>query len=419
MTAMRRLRGLLVPVGAALLWSLVVVAGALRGWWLAPIAPAGDAQAFFDAAAARVDAASPGSVALAILEDGTLRRTHFRGVDREIDAQTLFPVASLGKWVTAYGVLRLAQDGRIDLDAPVSGYLERWPLTAVPGFDAGDVTVRHLLSHTAGLTDGLGFADLDAARPAPDLLDVLAHPLASDGTVADLRVHARPGSTWAYSGGSYLVLELLVEDVTGSDFAEYMRQEVFEPIGMERSTYAPLSTHTRTSGSWTRDGAPAPEYRYASAAATGLATTVSDLARFAGALHRGAPLSAESAAAMRAPLGHVLGQPIWGAGAMLYADDGAGDFVYGHDGANDPSINATLRLDPASGDGIVVLSTGPDLLASVLGYEWVLWRRGRPDFLHTGRALRSALAPLLVGLALILAAAAAHACVRRRAVAFT
>lgn len=62
-----------------------------------------------------------------------------------------------------------------------------------------------------------------------------------------------------------------------------------------------------------------------------------------------------------------------------------------------------MRIDPASGDAIVVLSTGPALLASELGYEWVLWRSGRPDLLHTRRALASAGVPLLTGLALLVA----------------
>ena len=88
---------------------------------------------------------------------------------------------------------------------------------------------------------------------------------------------------------------------------------------------------------------------------------------------------------------------------MLYADNGHDDFVYGHDGANDPSINASVRVDPSSGDGIVVLSTGPAVFASEVGYEWVLWRHGKPDFLQTGRTLGSALLPLVVGLVLLLA----------------
>ncbi|MEE4299923.1 MAG: hypothetical protein V2J24_10820, partial [Pseudomonadales bacterium] len=78
------------------------------------------------------------------------------------------------------------------------------------------------------------------------------------------------------------------------------------------------------------------------------------------------------------------------------------------------AINASVRIDPASGDGIVVLSTGPALLASELGYEWVLWRSGRPDFLQTRRALASAGLPLLSGFGLLVAGAAWSGRTRRR-----
>ena len=102
-------------------------------------------------------------------------------------------------------MLLLAQEGRIDLDAPVSAYLERWQLPdTAPGFNNDDVTARRLLAHVAGLP-----------------------------------------------------------------FAEYMRRAVFEPVGMAKSTYAPLSTLTDTSGSWTAEGTVAPLYSYAALGATG------------------------------------------------------------------------------------------------------------------------------------------------------
>lgn len=399
----------------AIAWCAFVLFGALDGWWLKPIAPSGDVAAFDQAIAARADRASKGSISLAILEAGEVRTMVHRGADQAVDEQTRFPVASLSKWITAYGVLLLAQEGRIDLDAPVSAYLERWHLPdAAPGFNNDDVTTRRLLAHMGGFTDALGFADHTKDDPPPALVDSLHAPISSSGERVELRVNAAPGTAWSYSGGGYLILELLVEDVTGLPFAEYMRRAVFEPIGMAKSTYAPLSTLTDTSGSWTTEGTAAPLYSYAALGATGLVSTVADLTRFAVALANGEPLAAAGVQAMREPLAELYGAPIWGAGAMLYADNGHDDFVYGHDGANDPSINASVRLDPSSGDGIVVLSTGPAVFASEVGYEWVLWRHGKPDFLQTGRALGSALLPLVVGLVLLLAGTVAVAVKTRR-----
>ncbi|MCC7054623.1 MAG: beta-lactamase family protein [Gemmatimonadaceae bacterium] len=75
-----------------------------------------------------------------------------------VDRDTRFPLASMSKWFTAYAVMQLLEAGRVDLDAPVTAHLRQWQLPAGP-FDARQVTIRRLLSHTAGLTDGLGFGD--------------------------------------------------------------------------------------------------------------------------------------------------------------------------------------------------------------------------------------------------------------------
>jgi hypothetical protein len=79
---------------------------------------------------------------------------------------------------------------------------------------------------------------------------------------------------------------------------------------------------------------------------------------------------------MRRPQAIVFGIPIWGLGNILYTDNGAGGFIIGHDGNNYPAINTTARLDPANGDGIVVLETGNDVLASEIGRDWVFWHTG-------------------------------------------
>ena len=84
---------------------------------------------------------------------------------------------------------------------------------------------------------------------------------------------------------------------------------------------------------------------------------------------------------MRQPHASQMGADIWGLGTMLYAPNNAGDFIIGHDGNNEPAINTAARLDPATGDGIVILETGNDLLATRLASEWVFWKTGRVDSL--------------------------------------
>lgn len=82
---------------------------------------------------------------------------------------------------------------------------------------------------------------------------------------------------------------------------------------------------------------------------------------------------------MRHPQASLFGLPIWGLGTVLYAPNGAGGFVVGHDGNNYPAINTTARVDPATGDGIIVLETGNGAVASEVGGDWTYWHTGVVD----------------------------------------
>ncbi|TGD76244.1 class A beta-lactamase-related serine hydrolase [Mangrovimicrobium sediminis] len=405
-------------LAAMLLWLAISVYGGLSGWWLSAIAPAGDTAAFTRALGEKLHAEKRGNTALVLIENGEVVAQDFSASVDTIDQDTLFPLASASKLLAAYGVLSLVESGALALDAPVSQYLTRWQLPDSE-FDNNKVTVRRLLSHTAGLTDGLGFDDYKADESVPTLEESLANPRASRGEKT-IEVGLEPGSEWKYSGGSYLLLELLVEETSGMSFERWMQQAVFDPLGMRRATYAYLADQDSISYSYDTSGQRAPLYRYASAAATGLSASTDDLVKFATALARpgSAPqpaLGAASVDLLRQPLGYQLGAAIWGPGAMLYAPTGD-DFVFGHDGSNEPAINSALRVNPANGDAIVVLSTGRAFLASSLAYEWTLWQTGYPDFFAFDTALSSAVTPALFGLAVILVVFVALLVRRRRRV---
>jgi len=79
---------------------------------------------------------------------------------------------------------------------------------------------------------------------------------------------------------------------------------------------------------------------------------------------------------MRTPQAFLYGMPVWGLGETLYVPNGAGGYIIGHDGNNYPAINTTARIDPATGDGIVVFETGNGTLAREIGGEWVFWHTG-------------------------------------------
>lgn len=397
-------------VALATLLALVVWTGIwgyaiLAGWWRSPIAPQGDTQAFAKAAIAKIDAEHKGDASFALIQHGKVVSTHFVSIGTPVDDDTLYQIASLSKWVTSWGVMHLVEQGKIDLDKPVDTYLKRWHLPKGE-FDNRKVTVRRLLSHTAGLTDGLGYAGFKPGEKVQTTVESLTHTKdPSPGHDGRVRVGMEPGSKWQYSGGGYTLLQLMIEDVSGKPFNDYMRETVLAPLGMTRSTFVlPANGGTDVAPFYDENGKPAIHYRFAALAAASLYTSTHDMARFVAAYTPGADgapvgrgiLKPSTLAEMRKPLGYQYGAATWGMGNILFAENNSGDWIVGHDGSNDPAINTTARVDPASGDGIVVLETGNALLASEVGSDWVFWRTGNVDLIMVLIDFRR-LTPLLVG----------------------
>jgi CubicO group peptidase (beta-lactamase class C family) len=178
-------------------------------------------------------------VAAAVVRAGGLAWFHARGVadtrSREpVTENTVFRIGSVTKTVTAVAVMQLSEQGLVDLDAPVTDYLRAFPLTpAKPGL--APVTLRHLLTHTAGigywprpsdlLRPGLG-SGVQTRRPARPLRQYLRR---------GLRVEVEPGTKWMYSNHGFAALGQVVEDVTGEPYDRYLREHLFEPLGMEHT----------------------------------------------------------------------------------------------------------------------------------------------------------------------------------------
>ena len=203
-----------------------------------------------------------------------------------VTADTVFQVGSISKPVTAWGVLRLVDKGLLDLDVPVETYLTRWHLPT-SGYDADGVTIRRLLNHSAGLSRP-GYPGLSPTQPLPRW----RCPCPGSASCAE------PGSQYLYSGGGYVVLQLVIEEVTGEPFAAYMQREVLEPLGMTRSSFEWRDDlRPATAVGHNKQGQPYPNLLYTEKAAAGLYTTASDLARFA-------------AAAMTGPQGQPAGRAV-------------------------------------------------------------------------------------------------------------
>lgn len=382
MTAkLSRFRFVVTVVFLMLLWAALVIAAPLAGIGaMKTDGPGG--KAFIDAARA-VSNEHPGNLALVLIEDGKVTRSHAMSIGKPVSGGTLFQMASVSKWVAAWGVMTLVETGKVDLDAPVSRYLKRWTLPQ-GDFPNDQVTVRRLLSHTAGLTDDLGycgFAPRSSLQPIEASLTGAADacPLRT-GVV---RVGEEAGS-WRYSGGGYTLLQLLIEEVSGQPFADYMQRAVLVPLGMTRSTYRVGALGSADVAEFFDvDGRPALHYRYTAAAAASLYATANDIARFAQAHMAGfageAPgrgvISPRTLADMRAPQAVLLGTAHWGMGPQLYATSKRGGFIYGHNGGNMPAVSHSVRIEAATGDAIVALSTGGRNLGARLGSDWTAQRR--------------------------------------------
>jgi len=145
----------------------------------------------------------------------------------------IFNHGSNGKVLTAWGVMRLVEQGKVELDAPANRYLKRWQLRSSQ-FDPAGVTIRRLLSHRAGLTVH-GFLDYDQRRRLPTLVEILEgkNQIQLFGEVnGPVEIKWQPGSTNVYSGGGYVLLQMIIEDVTGEPFATFMHREVTAPLGL-------------------------------------------------------------------------------------------------------------------------------------------------------------------------------------------
>lgn len=223
-------------------------------------------------------------LAFAVAADGSVVAERAFGVAdlgaaRPLATSHVFQAASLAKCVTAWTVLQLAEAGRVDLDAPIARYVERWRLPP-SAFDHSLATVRRILSHTAGLSlpDYPGF---EPSRPLPTLEASLAGETNGGG---DLRVVEPPGARFRYSGGGFALLQLAIEELTGERFAARVARTVFAPLGMTRSTFDPGSPLLDSAATGhDPQGHALPFYRLDGAAAAGLVTTAGDLARFAAA----------------------------------------------------------------------------------------------------------------------------------------
>jgi CubicO group peptidase (beta-lactamase class C family) len=313
---------------------------------------------------------------IALVNDGEIVWTEAYGYadvesGRALTVDTPMSVQSITKSVTAWGIMRLAEKGLIDMDAPVSKYLKSWQFPD-SDYPTEKITIRQLLSHTAGMPLG-DFNNIYA----PDEVMPSSRSVMTGEAVPEREA----GAGFAYSNVGYNILEILIEDVTGQSFSEYLRSEVLLPLGMESATFEIDTTETPYPPTgYNLSGKPVPVYLYPSKASGGLFATANDIARFVAAgLKENTVLNFESVEQMYQPESYKIG--IYG---LVFGAYGFGHFIeklpnglssISH-GGQGSGIMTHFQSVPETGDAVVILTNSQrswPFIAYVLS-EWAQWR---------------------------------------------
>lgn len=325
--------------------------------------------------------AVPG-LAVGVIERGRISFTRGYGMaeqdaKRPMTEDTVLNFASISKPVTAWGMMRLVETRQLGLDSPVGPLLQRWTLPKTE-FDNNGVTIRRLLSHTAGISVP-SVPWFPAGSTLPTLEQVLSGLAGDKGPV---RVEQQPGAAWSYSGGGYAIIQLLIEELSKQPFDEYMRAQVFKPLGMNSTGYIPRADlASRTAVLYGADGRPVPRYRLVSEAAGGLNSTVRDFVRFLAAYvgtDNQAPgrkiISPASLKLMTSPATKVelpgVNGATYGLGHGVHRAT-TGDLIVYHSGGN-PGVRAYFLVSLTQGNGMIVV-TNSDKGAPVLQEVIRLW----------------------------------------------
>lgn len=271
--------------------------------------------------AKRADADKVPAASVAVLADGELHEFAF-GTGTE----SRFQACSISKPIAAAVALRLAAEGRLDLDEDVNTYLKSWRLPGLDGWDVR-VTVRHLITHTSTLTTH-GFPGYAEGEPQPTLTQILDGE--APANTLPVRVDGVPGLTFRYSGGGFQLLQLLLEDVTGRPYAELAHEYVLEPFGMATAGFEAVDAAPAHVGGEPVEGG---WHRYPEQAAAGLWCRPADLVRFFAALAEAAE-GAPDAVLPQALAAEALTEFVPGMGLGVQIDpDPLGD-RFGHGGSN-------------------------------------------------------------------------------------
>jgi CubicO group peptidase (beta-lactamase class C family) len=221
-------------------------------------------------------------LALAVIKDGKILKAQGYGfadlkLKTSVTTNTVFRIASVSKQFVATAIMMLVEEGKLNLDDPVSKYLDGTPS------EWKQITIRHLLTHTSGIPDFLN-----------ENIWVHSWLYGFDRgvfeAVASRPLHFAPGDEFRYSNSNYQLLGMIICKITGETYGDFLRERIFEPLGMTRTTVSPAngtypglaSGYKWNNGLHLGDDVAAPVKAYAGG---GILSTISDMAKWDAALY--------------------------------------------------------------------------------------------------------------------------------------
>ena len=323
-------------------------------------------------------------LSIAFFSEGKVQWTKcygFSSFDKteQINENTLFQAASISKSLTSYYVMTLMEEGILELDTDVNEYLLGWNVVENEYTKTDKVSLRNLLSHTGGITVS-GFEGYNSNYDSiPNIIQILNGE--SPANSKPIHPNIEPNTKWRYSGGGYVIIQKIIEDLTKDNFEKTISQKVLSKLDMKNSTFEqPPSTK------WVENIARGHDKNretidggwniYPEQAAAGLWSTPTDIAKFAIAfqkLYRGESIGLISTESAKEML--KLYDDKWGLGFKI--NKHGNGFYYGHSGAN-VGYRSVLIILPEYNEGVVIMSNGEfgaplhtDILRSISKeYSW-------------------------------------------------
>lgn len=320
----------------------------------------------------------PGA-AISIIDDGEIvlqKGYGYSNIDNKtkVSITTGFNIGSISKTVAAWGIIKLVQEGKIDLDAPAEKYLTRWHLPKSE-FDSNKVTIRRLLSHTAGLSLH-GYPGWSPKDQLPTIEESLNGKNNGPGPV---EIILEPGTKWKYSGGGYSILQLIIEEVTKQKFEDFMLTEILHPLGMKNTSFT-IDDYimSLSSREYNMFGEEIDFELFTAKAAAGLHTTIEDFSKLAlASLHQNEKysqniLSANYLEQMMKPAS--ASNDSYGLGYQVNSIPKHSMILYGHGGAN-TGWRALFMVNPITNDGFIMFTNGGsgNKVYGQIICEWINW----------------------------------------------